>query len=83
MARKMVESGIIWIGKIPANWTIHPVYYYFSERRHKNSMGREQNLLSLSYGNIIKKNIEQLGGLIPERYNTYNIVSIDQPRRLH
>ena len=74
MARKMVESGIIWIGKIPANWTIHPVYYYFSERRHKNSMGREQNLLSLSYGNIIKKNIEQLGGLIPESYNTYNII---------
>lgn len=74
MAREMVDSGISWIGKIPANWIIHPVYYYFSERKHKNSMGREKNLLSLSYGNIIRKNIEQLGGLIPESYNTYNII---------
>lgn len=74
MTRKMIDSGIDWIGKIPINWTIHPVYCYFSERKHKNSMGEEQNLLSLSYGNIIRKDIEQLGGLLPESYSTYNII---------
>ncbi len=70
----MKDSGIEWIGKIPANWEIHPIYVYFSERKHKNRLGREDNLLSLSYGKIIRKDINTNGGLLPESFNTYNIV---------
>ena len=70
----MKDSGIEWIGKIPANWEIHPIYAYFSERKHKNRLGREDNLLSLSYGKIIRKDINTNGGLLPESFNTYNIV---------
>ena len=71
---EMKNSGIPWIGKIPKNWDIHPVYFYFNERKHRNSLGKEQNLLSLSYGNIIEKDINKIGGLLPESFNTYNIV---------
>lgn len=71
---EMKASGIPWIGKIPKEWNIHPVYFYFNERKHRNSLGKEKNLLSLSYGNIIEKDINKIGGLLPESFNTYNIV---------
>ena len=34
----------------------------------------EDNLLSLSYGKIIRKDINTSDGLLPESFNTYNIV---------
>lgn len=71
---EMKDSGIEWIGMIPKHWEVHPIYRYFGERKVKNSALKEQNLLSLSYGNIIRKNIETLGGLLPASFNTYNIV---------
>ena len=43
---EMKDSGIEWIGEIPASWEIHPVYFYFGERRTKNYALKEQNLLS-------------------------------------
>ena len=68
------DSGIEWVGKIPANWDIHPIYYYFEERKNSNYALQEQNLLSLSYGRIIRKDINTNGGLLPASFNTYNIV---------
>lgn len=70
----MKQSGIEWVGKIPAHWNIHPVYFYFGERKNKNRFGKEENLLSLSYGKIIRKDINTSEGLLPESFNTYNIV---------
>ena len=70
----MKESGIEWVGEIPATWDVHPVYAYFEERKNKNYALQEQNLLSLSYGKIIRKDIDTLGGLLPASFNTYNIV---------
>jgi type I restriction enzyme S subunit len=35
---------------------------------------RETNLLSLSYGNIIQKDIDTAGGLLPENFEGYQIV---------
>ena len=72
--REMKDSGIEWIGAVPVTWEIHPIYFYFSERKNKNIFGKEQNLLSLSYGHVIRKNINTVGGLLPESFNTYNIV---------
>lgn len=71
---KMKDSGIEWIGEIPEKWRVVPLYNYFSERKNKNRAGNERNLLSLSYGNIIRKNIEAKGGLLPESFTTYNVI---------
>lgn len=71
---EMKDSGIEWIGNIPKEWNIRPLYYYFEERKNKNLLGKEDNLLSLSYGNIIRKNINTNMGLLPESFNTYNII---------
>ncbi len=70
----MKDSGIEWIGRIPSSWGIHPVYYYFEERKAKNYNLKEQNLLSLSYGKIVRKDINTNGGLLPASFNTYSIV---------
>ena len=71
--REMKESRIKWVGNIPATWNIHPVYYYFAERKCRNRLGQENNLLSLSYGKIVRKDINTSDGLLPENFNTYNI----------
>lgn len=71
---EMKNSGIEYVGEIPAHWHMHPVYYYFGERKNKNSLGKENNLLSLSYGRIIRKDINTSEGLLPESFNTYNVV---------
>ena len=73
----MKDSGIEWIGEIPEHWNTHPIYCYFSERKNKNSLGLENNLLSLSYGKIIRRDINSNGGLLPESFNTYNIIEKD------
>ena len=72
--REMRDSGIEYVGSIPSEWNIHPLYCYFGERKNKNFALQEQNLLSLSYGNVIRKDIDTLGGLLPASFNTYNIV---------
>lgn len=75
--REMKDSGIEWVGSIPTHWRIHPVYYYFGEGKNKNRLGQENNLLSLSYGKIVRKDINSSDGLLPESFNTYNIVEAD------
>ena len=71
------DSKIDWVGAIPNHWNTHPMYYYFEERKHSNSLGEENNLLSLSYGKVIRKDINTNGGLLPNNFNTYNIIEKD------
>lgn len=70
----MKDSGIEWVGSIPESWGVVPLYKLFNERKNKNIAGREQNLLSLSYGKIKRRDINAKGGLLPANFNTYNIV---------
>ena len=72
--RRMKDSGIKWVGMIPASWNVYPIYMDFEERKNQNYKLQEQNLLSLSYGRIIRKNIKENGGLLPTSFDTYNIV---------
>ena len=72
--REMKDSGIAWVGEIPKEWTIMPLYCFYSERKNKNIFGAENNLLSLSYGKVIRKDINTSEGLLPSNYNGYNIV---------
>lgn len=71
---EMKDSGIEWVGNIPVHWVVRPLYYYFAERKKKNYLGQEQNLLSLSYGKVIRKDINTSEGLLPDSFNGYNII---------
>ena len=68
------DSGVDWLGEVPAHWAINPFYSLASERTEPNSGMLEDNLLSLSYGRIVRKNIESNDGLLPESFETYQIV---------
>jgi type I restriction enzyme, S subunit len=72
--RKMKQSGIEWIGEIPQEWEVRRINHFFVNRKHKNKGMEENNLLSLSYGNIVRKNIETKEGLLPDSFETYNII---------
>ena len=74
MAEQMKPSGIDWIGDIPESWRVTRLQTLFDQVKEKNSGTREKNLLSLSYGKIVKKDIEGSFGLIPESFDTYNII---------
>ena len=74
---QMKDSGIEWIGEIPNHWMINKLSYYFKQLKNKNLSGNETNLLSLSYGKIVRKDINSNEGLLPENFDTYNIVDKD------
>jgi type I restriction enzyme S subunit len=71
------ESGIPWLGVIPSDWQLLPFFSRFSERRISNKGMKCNNLLSLSYGRIVNKDITTLDGLLPASFETYQIVHID------
>lgn len=68
------DSGVEWIGKIPSHWSVKRFGYVFRENKIKNSGLIETNVLSLSYGRIKEKNIEDNKGLLPESFETYQII---------
>ena len=74
MSREMKDSGVEWIGKIPESWDVKQLRTYFLRRSNKNIHLQEKNLLSLSYGRIVRKNIDTKEGLLPESFDGYNIV---------
>ena len=71
---KLKDSGIEWIGSIPEHWKIRKLSRLFKERKCKNTGMKEHNVLSLSYGKIKKRDIENNMGVLPESFETYNIV---------
>lgn len=76
-SRPMKDSGIEWVGTIPATWSINTVSQLFEQIKNKNTNLNEQNLLSLSYGKIIRKDIRAKDGLLPESFDSYNIIDVD------
>lgn len=70
----MKPSGIEWIGNIPDDWEVRKLLSLFKEHKDRNKNLEEQNLLSLSYGKIKRKDINNNDGLLPASFETYNIV---------
>ena len=67
------DSGVLWLGKIPAHWDVKPGMAFISQRKEKNVGMKESTVLSLSYGQIVIKPLEKLHGLVPESFETYQI----------
>lgn len=71
------DSGESWLGHVPAHWSTVQLRSLFAEHRKKNRGMQEKNLLSLSYGRIVAKDMEMAKGLVPRNYEGYNIVEAD------
>ena len=71
---KYKDSGVEWLGEVPEHWEILPLYGTVAERKESNKGMLEDNLLSLSYGRIVPKDITSNDGLLPDSFETYQIV---------
>lgn len=68
------DSEVEWLGEVPEHWKLTPFYSVATEREEPNIGMLEDNLLSLSYGRIVQKDISSNDGLLPESFETYQIV---------
>ena len=71
------DSGVDWLGHIPSKWSLLPGVKFLRERSDSNKGMIEDKVLSLSYGKIIIKPKEKLVGLVPESFETYQLVDPD------
>lgn len=68
------DSDVDWLGEVPGHWAIAPLYSVANNREEPNIGMLEDNLLSLSYGRIVQKDISSNDGLLPQSFETYQIV---------
>ena len=69
----LAETSIPWIGQIPTDWDIKPLFSVATENKTKNKE-RNENVLSLSYGRIIRRDLSKNFGLLPENFDGYQVV---------
>ncbi len=69
------DSGLSWLGQVPEHWGMRPAFGAFVPNRERNFGLKEKTVLSLSYGRIVVKPPEKLHGLVPESFETYQIVN--------
>jgi type I restriction enzyme, S subunit len=69
------DSGVPWLGQVPRHWEMRPAFGVFSPNHVRNHGMKEKTVLSLSYGRIVIKPPEKLHGLVPESFETYQIVN--------
>jgi type I restriction enzyme S subunit len=69
------ESGLPWLGQVPGHWDTRPAFGAFVPNHERNQGMKEKTVLSLSYGRIVIKPAEKLHGLVPESFETYQIVN--------
>lgn len=74
---EMRNSSVEWIGMMPAHWPIRELFQLVTQVKNKNIGLQEQNLLSLSYGKIKRKDINTTDGLLPASFDGYNIIEAD------
>lgn len=77
-ASEMKDSGIEWVGKIPNNWKVVKNNRLFRiTKTLVDEAWETTQLLSLTKGGIIEKNINDGGGKRPESFSTYQFVKKD------
>ena len=67
-------TSISWMKTIPVHWEEKTLIQFADEQQIKNTGMVENNLLSLSYGKIVSKDIKTMDGLLPASFEGYQIV---------
>lgn len=70
----MIENTFSIYREKHSGWQLKPLGYICREVRNLNRFLTEDNRLSLSYGQIVQKDIESTEGLLPESFDSYNII---------
>ncbi len=73
--REMKDSGVEWIGDIPAKWNLLPVKRFFrAEKRIVGDAVNEYERLALTMKGVIKRSKDDSEGLQPEKFEGYQIL---------
>ncbi len=67
------KTKITWIEEVPSSWKIVPLFFVATDNKRKNKNNNE-NVLSLSYGKIIKRDLSKNFGLLPNNFDSYQEV---------
>lgn len=65
------ESGLQWLGQVPAHWSVERIKWRFRHRKELNANGEHTNVLSLTLRGVVKNNPHDPEGLVPKDYRTY------------
>jgi type I restriction enzyme, S subunit len=68
------SSGLPWLGSVPSHWEMRPASGAYTPTHERNLGMKEKTVLS-HYGRIVIKPPEKLRGLVPESFETYQIVN--------
>lgn len=72
--REMKDSGVEWLGEVPAEWVLRQAGQLANQTKVPNEGMIEKNLLSLSYGKVKRRDINATDGLLPASFETYNVI---------
>ena len=67
-------SGVEWLGDVPAHWQQLPGRACYYEKKTSNTGMQQTTVLSLSYGQIVVKPVEEHHGLVPASFETYQVI---------
>ena len=71
--REMKDSGIEWVGKVPATWKVMPNKYIMTKKKVIKVVYDDENIISLSMNGVIVRDLEA-GGKMPKTFDGYQIV---------
>lgn len=77
--REMKDSGVEWIGKIPADWTLQRLQWHLTEVKESNNPIQTTNVLSLTnkLGVIPYEQKGNQGNISKEHYEEYHLAYPD------
>ena len=68
------EKVLAWIDGVPVRWSVEVLGSQFAESRTSNKGMKESLVLSLSYGRVVVRDLEGKRGLLPESFETYQVL---------
>lgn len=72
----MKDSGVEWLGDVPADWDTAPLRVFLQQRRDiVGSESRSTKLLSLTLQGVIERDLENPTGKMPASFDTYQRVA--------
>ena len=71
--REMKDSGIEWVGTIPAHWSTMPNKYVMRKIKVINPTYNGENIPSLTVNGVIVRDLEA-GGKMPSSFDGYQIL---------
>ena len=75
MARKMKDSGIEWIGKIPEGWEVLAHKYIMHKEKSICEHYSGEDVISLTLNGVVKRDLENPSGKMPTTFDGYQFVN--------